>query len=85
MFRLPRRRTLFVMLALAACASFAAGALASHTWGNYHWARTSNPFTLKIGNNVTSNWTQHFTTSVADWHRSSVMGLQAVAGTSNKR
>lgn len=27
---------------------------ASHSWGNYHWARTANPFTLKVGNNVTS-------------------------------
>ena len=28
---------------------------ADHSWGNYHWARTANPFTLKLGDNLTSN------------------------------
>jgi len=75
-------------LALAAVAALlllAAPASASHSWNNYHWARTANPFTLKVGNNVTSTWTTQFNTAVSDWNASSVMNLTAVAGTSNKR
>ena len=29
-------------------AGFVGAATANHSWGNYHWARTSNPFTLKL-------------------------------------
>ena len=75
-------------LTLAALAAFlllAAPASANHSWGNYHWARTANPFTLKIGNNVSATWAKEFTTAVADWNAASPLNLNAVAGTSNKR
>jgi len=58
---------------------------ASHSWGNYHWARTANPFTLKVGNNVTSAWTSHFNTAVSDWNESAALGLAPVTGTANKQ
>lgn len=49
-------------------AAIAAGpALANHAWANYHWARTANPFTIKIGDNVNSAWDAYLTNSVADW------------------
>jgi ABC-type transport system involved in cytochrome c biogenesis permease subunit len=35
---------LFFLLALMATLPFAASA--NNAWGNYHWARTSNPFTI---------------------------------------
>ena len=38
-------------------AGFVGAATANHSWGSYHWARTSNPFTLKLDNNVTTAWT----------------------------
>lgn len=65
-------------------------AQASHSWGGYHWARTSNPFTLKVGDNVTSNWTSQFTTAVSDWSTTpastaKVLDLTAITGTANKR
>ena len=31
-------------------------AQATHTWGNFHWARQSNPFTLRLGDNLSSTW-----------------------------
>lgn len=58
---------------------------ATHSWSNYHWARTRNPFTIKVGDNVTSTWQAHFDTAVSDWSASNVMDLAPVAGTSNKR
>jgi hypothetical protein len=52
----------------------------SHAWGNYHWARTSNPFTLKLGDNVSSAWDSYLTTASSDWSKSSVLDTSVVAG-----
>ena len=39
---------------------FAAALSASHSWGGYHWARTTPQFTLKLGDNMTSlDWKSH--------------------------
>lgn len=55
-------------------------AQASHAWGNYHWARTGNPFTVPLGNNVDGNWLEFFKTAAADWTSSSVLDTQMVTG-----
>ena len=78
-------KAVFVLAAFVALIAFPSSSSANHSWGTYHWARTSNPFTLKVGNNVNSNWASQFNTAVSDWSASSVMNLTAVAGTSNKR
>jgi len=52
----------------------------SHSWGSYHWARTSNPFTLKLGDNVTSAWDSYLNTSITDWSKSTVLDLTKVTG-----
>jgi predicted Zn-dependent protease len=81
MLKLPSRRILLVVLALSVITAFAAVVSASHSWGGYHWARTSNPFTLRVGRNITSSWTTAFNGSVADWNAASVMNLTAYTGT----
>ncbi len=75
----PRRVILAIVVA-----ALPSMALANHSWGGYHWARTSNPFTLKVGDNVDSTWQSYFTTALSDWSSSSVLNLSSVAGTSNK-
>jgi hypothetical protein len=55
-------------------------AQASHSWGNYHWARTSNPFTLRLDNNVTSTWTSYLNQASSDWTASSVLNTIVVNG-----
>ncbi len=60
-------------------------AYASHTWSNYHWARTSNPFTLKLGDNVTPAWDSYLATTAADWSVSSVVDFAIVPGISNPK
>lgn len=57
-------------------------AFASHTWGSYHWARTANPFTLKLGDNVSSAWDPYLRTAAADWSQSSVLDMTVVTGAS---
>lgn len=63
-----------------AAAALATPASATHSWGGYHWARTSNPFTLKLGDNVTSVWDGYLVTSSADWSASSVLDTVIVPG-----
>lgn len=55
-------------------------AFATHSWGGYHWARTSNPFTLKLGDNVSSTWDSYLGTASLDWSLSTVLDATIVAG-----
>ncbi len=76
---------LFLIAVFTVITAFPTTASANHQWGTYHWARTSNPFTLKVGNNVNSNWSSAFNTSISDWSQSSVMNLSAISGTAGRR
>lgn len=55
-------------------------AFATHSWGSYHWARTLNPFTLKLGDNVSSAWDPYLATTSSDWSQSSVLDTTVVPG-----
>lgn len=68
-----------------AAAGLSVPASANHSWGNYHWARTSNPFTLMLGNNLTSAWTTYLPTSSSDWSASAVLDTKIVAGRTKPR
>lgn len=73
-------------LAAAGILAFAAGpARATHSWGSYHWARTANPFTLKLGDNVSGAWDGHLSTSSTDWTKATIMDTTIVAGGTNPR
>ncbi len=72
-----------VMAFVAAVLPTPAGA--THAWGNYHWARTSNPFTLMAGDNVHSTWDPYLDEATADWNPSSVLDLNEVPGGTNPR
>jgi hypothetical protein len=79
---MPRtqRRILAAVVLSAAVAAVPSFAMASHSWGGYHWARQSNPFTLKVGDNVTSTWDGILNTTISDWSQSTVLDLTKVAG-----
>ena len=65
-------RPLFAVLGVVGMICAASGtASANHAWANYHWARTANPFTLKCGDNVTSNWDSYLVNACAAWSRTS--------------
>lgn len=57
-------------------------ALANHSWGNYHWARTANPLPLMIGDNVSATWEPHLSQASSDWNVSSVLSTTIVPGKS---
>jgi hypothetical protein len=62
-----------------------ATAQANHSWNGYHWARTSNPFTVELDNNVTSAWTSYLSTASADWTASSVLNTTILSGSFGSR
>lgn len=67
---------LFVILSLAVFGVV----YASHSWGAYHWARSTNPFTLKAVDSVTSAWDSYLDTANVDWSVSNMLDLTKEAG-----
>jgi len=61
------------------------GVNASHSWGDYHWARTVNPFTLRLGDNLSLVWDPYLETTSSDWSISSVLDTNIVGGGTNAR
>lgn len=53
---------------------------ANHSWGGYHWARSANPFTLELGDNVSLAWDGHLATASSDWSQSSVLNTTVASG-----
>ena len=90
MFAMTRLRLLGALVlssalaALIALVAFSSDAQANHSWGNYHWARTSNPFNLPLGDNVTLAWDSYLGTTATDWSASSVLDTTIVAGKTSR-
>lgn len=65
---------------------------ATHSWGGYHWARTTAQFTLKLGDNMTTtDWKAQLSAASSDWNSPTLFGatftplLTAItAGQSNR-
>ena len=78
-----------VRAALLSCAVLAVGpAMASHAWGGYHWARTSNPLKLTVERQLTSVWVSSYNGAVSDWDQSTALALTPAgnnAGTDPKK
>lgn len=58
---------------------------ANHSWGGYHWARTTNPFTLTLADNVDSRWNASLTGASTDWTKSTVLNTAVVAGSNRPK
>ena len=78
--RMNLGKLLVLTAACAAIAAFPTASSANHQWGNYHWARTSNPFTIKLGDSVTSVWDSYLGVASTDWSRSTVLNTTIIAG-----
>jgi hypothetical protein len=81
-----RRRLLAVVIATAVVVLGLPGAAhANHAWGPYHWARTSNPFTVELDDNVSSAWDSYLATASSDWTASSVLNTTILQGSFGDR
>lgn len=74
------------LLAAATVAVLVSAAVlsANHSWGGYHWARTANPFTVKLGDNVSTIWDSRLAVASSDWSASPVLDTAVVVGASKK-
>lgn len=79
------RIALAVVVALGATVP----ASANHSWGGYHWARSTSTLGLTVNRAVTGVWGTYVNTAItSDWNNRSVLrltGRDAPAGTSRKR
>jgi hypothetical protein len=48
---------------------------AGNTWANYHWARTSNSFSLLVVDSTTPDWDTELTDSIFAWSQSNVLNM----------
>jgi hypothetical protein len=83
-----RRLLVVVVIATLGAGASVSPAAASHSWGDYHWARTANPFTIQLGDNVSSAWDSYLGTAAADWSRDTAgnpLNATVVAGATRPR
>ncbi|MEK7659743.1 MAG: hypothetical protein AAB343_00910 [Patescibacteria group bacterium] len=71
---------LFLATLLVTIGFFAPTAQANHAWGEYHWARSANPFTLKLGDNMSSTWDPYLSVASSDWSNSTVLDTTIIKG-----
>ncbi len=76
-----RRGALALASALGLALVLPAAASANHSWGGYHWGRTTNAeFTIQLGDNVSGLWDGMLGTASGDWSASTVLNTKVVAG-----
>jgi hypothetical protein len=71
------------LAALLALVAFSPAARANHSWDGFHWARQSDPFALKLGDNVSSRWDGYLGSASIDWGKSRVLDTRVVVGQAN--
>lgn len=77
---IPHRRSWALAAAIALTLVLPGFVSANHSWGGYHWARTANPFTIKLGDNVSGLWDAMLVTASNDWTQSTVLDTTVVTG-----
>jgi hypothetical protein len=81
-----RSRIVLAVAAIGVIADISApAAFATHSWNGYHWARTANPFTVKLGDNVSGLWDGMLATASSDWSQSNVLDTTIVAGSTRPK
>lgn len=83
MIKLSRKQK--IALGVVVAAGIAAPVVASHSWSNYHWSRTTAELTIPVGDNVSGVWDAHLVTAVSDWNKSTVINSPLVAGSANPK
>jgi hypothetical protein len=69
--------------AFLACAAFSSTVSANHSWGNFHWARTSNPFTVKLVRHLTTTWSPYLDLASAGWTTASKLNTTIIVSSSD--
>lgn len=79
------KKILVLLLLIALFFATTSKVQANHSWGGYHWARTANPFTLKLGDNLAPNWDSYLAVASSDWSASTILDTATISGSSNPK
>jgi hypothetical protein len=63
-----------VLTGAAVALAGATALFANHSWGGYHWARTTPQFTLRLGDNMSPGWRPYLAKASSDWNSPSKYG-----------
>ena len=76
-----------VRVALISGAALAAltPAIASHSWGGYHWAGNGQDLALRVNTATTGVWETSVVDAIADWHQSTELTLSRVTVSANAK
>lgn len=64
-----------LVLFLVMASTISPSAMATHSWGGYHWARTTTSFDLAVINSTTSDWDGYVAQATSDWSVSTVLNM----------
>lgn len=62
-----------------------AGAIAGHSWSNFHWPYSGQAVDVTLINSTSPAWDGYVAQAVSDWSGSSVINLVEVNGSSKRR
>ena len=86
MLKSGRRTAYSALIGLCVAAAFGGVVLADHSWGTYHWARTTNSFDLTVVNSTTIDWDPYVERAVSDWSQSATLNMvQNLNGSTSDR
>ena len=60
---------------LTVAMAFGGVLVADHSWGDYHWARTTSSFDLTVVNSTTPDWDVYVSQALGDWSASSKLDM----------
>jgi hypothetical protein len=72
-----------LLIAICAVATIGSVVMANHSWGNYHWARTTASFNLTIVNSTTDDWDPYVARAVSDWSSSNKLNMGQTEGSTS--
>ena len=64
-----------ILIAILGVVLFSYASYATHSWSDYHWARSTPSFDLTIVNSTTSDWDPYVEQAVSDWSESIVLNM----------
>lgn len=82
---MKKLQSLAVVIAVTSALALSGTAGASHSWNDYHWARTASPFTLRVVDSVTSAWQGNLDNSLTKWAQSNVINFTISAADDSSR
>jgi hypothetical protein len=64
-----------VAIGITLAAAYGGVLWADHSWGDYHWARTTASFDLTVVNSTTADWDPFVAAALADWSDSDALNM----------